>query len=214
LGGAALERKIASFGNYPRWSPDSSQILFQTRGFGLSCELYIVGLDGNFPRPIRTDLTDGTSAISATWHPNGKRISIWVWEIKPSAMPIFWTAPVERGGDKDGNRPGNPKDGGGYRREQSAWADSDFKFSWERSGTAIYFERTFRGGNSKAFAIESRRVKGWMFPFDANRGRITGAGRAVTSPGMEAWETSISRDGLSLAFLAKRSGRWELGRSR
>ena len=30
LGGEGLERKIASFGYYPRWSPDSSQILFQT----------------------------------------------------------------------------------------------------------------------------------------------------------------------------------------
>jgi DNA-binding winged helix-turn-helix (wHTH) protein len=30
LGGEGLERKIVSFGYYPRWSPDSSQILFQT----------------------------------------------------------------------------------------------------------------------------------------------------------------------------------------
>ncbi len=30
LGGEGLERKIASFGYYPRWSPDSSQILFRT----------------------------------------------------------------------------------------------------------------------------------------------------------------------------------------
>ena len=28
LGGAGLQRKIASFGYYPRWSPDSSRILF------------------------------------------------------------------------------------------------------------------------------------------------------------------------------------------
>ncbi len=30
LGGVGLERKIAPFGYYPQWSPDSSQILFQT----------------------------------------------------------------------------------------------------------------------------------------------------------------------------------------
>ena len=30
LGGAGLERRITAFGYYPRWSPDSSQILFQT----------------------------------------------------------------------------------------------------------------------------------------------------------------------------------------
>ena len=249
LGGAGLERKIASFGNYPRWSPNSSQILFQTRGFGLSCEFYIVGLDGNAPRPVQTDLTDRMWAISAAWHPDGKRISVWTWEMKPAAMPTFWTAPIEGGpAIKTEIGPEILKTaeaiaGSGI----SAWADSDFKFSWERSGTAIYFERTFRGarniwrmrvdpqtlkavaierlttgtdlhtdfsaspdGNKMAFASESRRVQGWMFPFDAKRGRITGAGRAVTSPGMEAWETSISRDGQRLAFLAKRSGRWEL----
>jgi Tol biopolymer transport system component/DNA-binding winged helix-turn-helix (wHTH) protein len=249
LGGAGLERKIAPFGNYPRWSPDSSQILFQTRGFGLSCELYIVGLDGDPPRPIRTDLTDGMWAISAAWHPDGKRVSIWVWEMKPSPMPIFWTAPVEGGAaikteiGPEILKMAEAVAGNGI----SAWADSDFKFSWARSGTAMYLERTFRGarniwrmrvdpqtlkavaierlttgtdlhtdfssspdGSKMAFASESRRVQGWMFPFDANRGRVTGTGRAVTSPGMEAWETSISRDGLRLAFLAKRSGRWEL----
>jgi Tol biopolymer transport system component/DNA-binding winged helix-turn-helix (wHTH) protein len=249
LGGAGLERKIASFGNYPRWSPDSSQILFQTRGFGLGCELYIVGLGGNPPRAIRTDLTDEMWAISAAWHPDGKRISVWVWEMKPSAMPIFWTAPVEGGAaikteiGPEILKTAEAVAGSGI----SAWADSDFKFSWARSGTAIYFERTFRGarniwrmrvdpqtlkaaaierlttgtdlhtdfssspdGSKLAFASESRRVQGWMFPFDAKGGRIKGAGRALTSPGMEAWETSISRDGLRLAFLAKRSGRWEL----
>src|SRR4029077_7688909 len=29
LGGAGLERKISSFGYYPRWSPDNSQIMFR-----------------------------------------------------------------------------------------------------------------------------------------------------------------------------------------
>jgi Tol biopolymer transport system component/DNA-binding winged helix-turn-helix (wHTH) protein len=249
LGGAGLERRIASFGNYPRWSPDSSQILFQTRGFGLGCELYIVGLDGNQPRPIRTDLTEGMWTISAAWHPDGRRISLWVWGIRPSAMPIFWTAPVEGGAaikteiGPEILKAAEAVAGIGV----GAWAVSDFKFLWARSGTAIYFERSFRGarniwrmgvnpqtlkavaierlttgtdlhtdfsaspdGTKMAFASESRRVQGWMFPFDAKRGRITGAGRAVTSPGMEAWETSVSRDGLRLAFQAKRSGRWEL----
>jgi Tol biopolymer transport system component/DNA-binding winged helix-turn-helix (wHTH) protein len=249
LGGAGMERKIASFGNYPRWSPDSSQILFQSRAFGLSCELYIVGLDGNPPHPVQTDLTDRIMTMSAAWHPDGKRISVWAWQMKPSAMPSFWTAPVDGGAaikteiGPEVLKTAEAVAGSGI----SAWADSDFKFSWARSGTAIYFERTFQGarniwrmrvdpqtlravaierlttgtdlhtdfsfspdGSKMAFASESRRVQGWKFPFDAKRGRITGGGRAITSPGMEAWLTSISRDGQRLAFLAKRSGRWEL----
>jgi DNA-binding winged helix-turn-helix (wHTH) protein len=32
IGGAGLERKVASFGYYPRWSPDSSRILFLETG--------------------------------------------------------------------------------------------------------------------------------------------------------------------------------------
>ena len=49
-----------------------------------------------------------------------------------------------------------------------------------------------------------------MFPFDATRGRLTGAGRSVTSPGVEAWEPNLSRDGKKLAFRALRAGKWEL----
>ena len=251
LGGAGLERKISSFGYYPRWSPDSSRILLQTIGFGLSCQFYVVGLEGNPPRPLQEDLTNRIWAISAAWHPDGKRISVWVWDwqMRPSPMPIFLTAPVDGGAAvKTEISPEILKTaemiaGSGI----SAWADSDFKLSWARSGNAIYFERTFRGarniwrmkvdpqslksiaierlttgteldsefsaspdGSKMAFTSESRRVRAWMFPFDARRGQVTGSGSAVTSPGMEAWETAISRDGRRLAFLAKRSGRWEL----
>jgi Tol biopolymer transport system component/DNA-binding winged helix-turn-helix (wHTH) protein len=249
LGGAGLARRIASFGYYPRWSPDSSRILFQSTGFALGCEFFVVALDGNPPHAVQPDLTDQNWAMSAAWHPDGKRISIWVWEMKPSPMPIFWTAPVEGGAAvKTDISPKILKEaedlaGNGV----SSWADSDFKFSWARSGAAIYFERTFRGarniwrirvnpqtlkalaierlttgpeldadfspspdGSKMAFTSESRRVQAWMFPFDANHGRMTGSGKAVTSAGMEAWESNISRDGRRLAFLGKRSGRWEL----
>jgi Tol biopolymer transport system component len=251
LGGTGLERKIAPFGYYPRWSPDGSRILLQTIGFGLPCQFYVVGLDGNPPRAVQEDLTNQISATSAAWHPDGKRISIWVadWEMRPSPIPIFWTVPVDGGKaikteiGPEVLKAAETIAGSGI----SAWADSDFKFSWARSGTAIYFERTFRGarniwqmkvhpqslkavaierlttgteldsefsaspdGSKMAFTSESRRVQAWMFPFDAQRGRVTGSGSAVTSPGMEAWDTSISRDGRRLAFSAKRSGRWEL----
>jgi Tol biopolymer transport system component/DNA-binding winged helix-turn-helix (wHTH) protein len=251
LGGAGLQRKIASFGYYPRWSPDSSRILLQTREFGVSCQLFVVSLDGNPPREVQTDLSNKTTIISAAWHPDGNRISVWAWDwdMLPWPIPKFWTVPVDGGTPvmtevvPEILKAAEAIAGSGI----SAWADSDFKFSWARSGTAIYFERTFRGakniwrmkvdpqtlkavaierlttstdldaefsaspdGSKIAFTSESRRVQAWMFPFDAQRGRVTGSGSAVTSPGMEAWETSISRDGRRLAFSAKRSGRWEL----
>ncbi len=120
LGGTGLERKIAPFGYYPRWSPDSSRILLQTIGFGLPCQFYVVGLDGNSPRAVQEDLTNQISATSAAWHPDGKRISIWTgdWATRPSSMPMFWTVPVDGGsGDRDRDRAGSPKGGGDDRGE-------------------------------------------------------------------------------------------------
>ena len=152
LGGTGLERKIAPFGYYPQWSPDSSRILLQTIGFGLPCQFYIVGLDGNPPRAVQEDLTNQIWVNSAAWHPDGKRISVWTWdsELRPSPMPIFWTVPIDGGSaikteiGPDILKAGETIAGSGI----SAWGDSDFKFSWAHSGTAIYFERTFRGSRN------------------------------------------------------------------
>src|SRR5882724_8192545 len=54
LGGAGLERKIASFGFDPHWSPDSSQILFDAEFTPLvsSHRFYITRLDGSPPREV------------------------------------------------------------------------------------------------------------------------------------------------------------------
>jgi Tol biopolymer transport system component len=65
-------------------------------------------------------------------------------------------------------------------------------------------------GKRLAFTVESERVQAWLFPFDATRGRVTGSGQAVTSPGIEAWQPTLTRDGKKLAFAATRTGRWEL----
>ena len=256
LGGAGLERKISSFGYFPRWSPDSSQILFLT-GFswGVGSSVYVVRLDGKPPRPIQADIPAGKWAISAAWHPDGKRVSIWVSRnesVSPdefSVMPFFVTAPA------DGGQTVRTKlsakalkaaaDVAGIAR--LAGSNPDFRFFWAPSGTAIYFERTLRGarniwrmkvdpqtlqatsierlttgtdlisdislspdGRRIAFASESVNVQAWMFPFDAKRGRVTGSGKAVTSPGMESWATSLSPDGSRLAISAVRAGRWEV----
>jgi len=81
LGGEGLARKIASFGYYPRWSPDGSQILFQNYFFitYLTDRFYVVGLDGGAPRQVFADFVSHQNlrAISAAWHPDGQRISMW-----------------------------------------------------------------------------------------------------------------------------------------
>ncbi len=81
-----LERRIAPFGYYPRWSPDSSQILFQTaRTSGLN-RIYVADLDGSAPREILAEFVSREPRalhrlLYATWHPDGKRIiSLGRWE--------------------------------------------------------------------------------------------------------------------------------------
>jgi Tol biopolymer transport system component len=55
-------------------------------------------------------------------------------------------------------------------------------------------------GRKLAFTGETQHIQAWLFPFDASTGRVTGAGAAVTSPGMEAWQENLSRVGKKLAF--------------
>jgi Tol biopolymer transport system component len=65
-------------------------------------------------------------------------------------------------------------------------------------------------GKKLAFTASSGKVSAWLYPFDANRGRITGPGSAVTSPGMGAWMTNVTRDGGKLAFSGVRAGEMRL----
>ena len=74
-----LERKISSFGYFPRWSPDSSQILFQTHfaPLGFVNKFYLAHLDGSAPNQVLAEffVHHKLWPAAAVWHPDGKRIS-------------------------------------------------------------------------------------------------------------------------------------------
>ena len=248
LGGEGLERKIASFGYYPRWSPDSSQILFQTTPLAVANRFYIANLSGSPPHEVLRGLfPDSVASVSAAWHPDGKRITVWAWDSAPAPIPTFWTAPIVGGMAIRTEIPAELMRQVGEAGSRREWWTTDFKFSWAPSGKAIYFERTSRAarniwrmsvdpqtlragaierlttgpgldtelslsadGKKLAFTGESRRIRAWLFPFDATRGRVSGSGHAVTSPGMDAWLPSLSRDGKKLAFSGNRGGNLEL----
>jgi hypothetical protein len=72
---------IASFGYYPLWSPDNSQILFLTHFVGAVFANFIS--QGNL------------EPLSAAWHPDGKRISLMAEG--PGPIADFWTVPVAGG---------------------------------------------------------------------------------------------------------------------
>ena len=250
LGGAGQERRIASFGYNPRWSPDSSRVLFESGPLpwrGVS-EFFIVGMDGAPPRKVLDDFFQehkSLVSIAAAWHPDGKRITVWVDDpAQPGPCPHLWTIPLDGG-------PAIPSpiapvvehrfhELAAHSAEE--WSN-DSGFAWAPAGNAIYVERTFGGarslwrlhvnpktleatsidqltssdgldtapalspdGRQLAFTAASGKVSAWLFPFDANRGRVTGDGRAITSPGVNAWLTSVSRDGSKLAFSGIRAG--------
>lgn len=248
LGGAGLERRVAAFGYHPRWSPDGSQILFRTSEFLGMNRFYVVALDGSQPHEVLTEFTalDKPGADEAAWHPDGKRITMWVDGSGPA--PDFWTVPLAGGVAVKSEVPPELA----RQMEEVAlpgiveWT-SEFTFSWAPSGRTLYFPCTFRGavnlwkmtvdpgtlrvtaiervttgpgpdaelapspdGRKLAFTEQSQHIQAWLFPFDAKRGSLTGAGRPITPLGMATWRPSLSRDGQKLAFACNRGGRSEL----
>jgi Tol biopolymer transport system component/DNA-binding winged helix-turn-helix (wHTH) protein len=195
LGGVGLERKIAPFGYYPQWSPDSSQVLFQTHftAIGYSSRFYVAQLDGSATREVLAEFIAQNKlwARSAAWYPDGKRVTVWVGDLSPS--PSFWTVPIAGGpGIKLEIAPAIQKklaeaSGEGEAGEQLG----DYSLLWSPSGDAIYFERGYR---------EARNI--WKMTVDPETLRATGIDRLTTGPGPDAG-VAVSTDGRRLAFAAK-----------
>jgi Tol biopolymer transport system component/DNA-binding winged helix-turn-helix (wHTH) protein len=195
LGGAGLERKISPFGYYPRWSPDSSQILFRTMFAPLTVpnQFYVIGLDGTPPREVFGDFVSELSqkdlyAVSAAWHPDGNRITLW---LRPYG-PGFWTLPLAGGPAVKSEL--SPELGklldqasGGYGNVR----DADFDFAWAPSGRALYWELTLRGAGNI-----------WRRMIDPQTLRPVGLERLTTNPGLDT-ELAVSPDGRKLAFTAE-----------
>ena len=247
LGGAGQMIKLSAFGYYPHWSPDSKQILFQTAPIAGDSRLFVTSFDSGEPSEVLRDFVvehDG-GVMSAIWHPDGKRISIWLWQ--PSLGPSIWTVPLFGGTAKLTAIPPEAS------RQLGEWSRSefadDFRFSWSPRADAVYFELTLTGtkniwklrvdpktlegtalerlttgqgpdagpfvspnGEQMLFTALSRKVQAWVFPLDADRGRIIGAGTPTISASMDGWHPSLTRDGSQLIVNAQRGGEQQLWR--
>ena len=73
-----VERMVSTFGYEPLWSPDGTLILFKRSAVLPDLPtIYVVGLDGKPPRPVRPDVLGQFRSLHAAWHPDGRRVSIW-----------------------------------------------------------------------------------------------------------------------------------------
>ena len=195
LGGTGLERKIVPFGYYPRWSPDSSQVLFQTHFSAIdACNRFFVAqLDGTPPREVMAETLaqDQLCAASAAWYPDGKRITAWVGTSSPS--PAFWTTPLAGGPNiKLEIAPAIQRELAEASGDAKAGQQlGEYSFSWSPSGDAIYFERGYRGAKNI-----------WKMTVDPGMLRATRIDRLTTGPGPDA-ALAVSADGKRLAFTAK-----------
>src|SRR5215469_16557313 len=250
LGGKGLERRLAAFGYHPQWSPDGSRILFRTAQFLGVNRFYVVSLDGSQPQEVLKDFTSpgNAMAVEAAWHPDNKRISMWVDDDNPGPAPDFWTVPLAGGVAARTEVPHDvARQLEGAALEGIQEFASEFAFFWAPSGKALYFPLTLRGavnlwkltvdqttlrataiermttgpgpyaqlalssdGRKLAFTAEAQHIQAWLFPFDASRGKLTGAGHAVTPVGLTTWRQSLSADGTRLAFSCGHGGRSEL----
>ena len=191
LGGAGLERKISSFGYFPRWSPEGSQILFRNhlKIIGMHDRFYVVDLRGGEPREVLADLIPQQDyhTDSVAWHPDGKRISLLLWGLAPS--PTFLTAPLSGGAAvKSEISPQAAK----QFADASATGVTELigaaKFSWAPSGKAIYFDRIYRG---------TRNL--WKVNIDPATLQVTDAERLTVGAGYDV-QPVVSADGKKLAF--------------
>jgi Tol biopolymer transport system component/DNA-binding winged helix-turn-helix (wHTH) protein len=195
LGGQGLEKRIASFGYHPRWSPDGSEIMFRTHFIGIEYQdrFYVVQLGGSPPREVLAEFLTQHNlwAASVAWHPDGKRLTVFVDEPGPS--PSIWTVPIVGGaGIKSEITPAIAQElrevaVSGTREE---WRGA-FAFCWAPSGRAIYFERVYRGTqNIWKLTVDPKTLQG-----TAIERLTTGSARAT--------EPAVSPDGRRLAFSVK-----------
>ena len=234
-----VERMVSSFGYEPRWSPDGTLILFKRSAVLPDLPtIYVVGLDGKPPRPVRPDVLGQFNSLFAAWHPDGRRISIW--GAIGNSRARFLTVPLESGNVTT--------------PEISAQVQNDLarvspgRFAWAASRRYIYFEgraddtqnvwrvtidpvtdkwvdgpeRLTTGagqetnvaispdGTRLVFTTTTSRTRLWAFPFDSANGRITGQPHPITQGSTGEVDFDARADGSKVAYRTVRAGRNEL----
>lgn len=234
-----VERMVSTFGYEPLWSPDGTLILFKRSAVLPDLPtIYVVGLDGKPPRPVRPDVLGQFSSLRAAWHPDGRRISIWGTIGKEEVT--FLTVPLEAG------NAAAPEMSSQVRQDLAAVSPG--RFVWAPSRRFIYFEgragdtqnvwrvtvdpltekwvdgpeRLTTGageetnvaispdGTKVVFTTTSSKTRLWAFPFEPGGGRVTGAPYPITQGNTGEVDFDAQADGSKVAYRTVRAGRDEL----
>lgn len=195
VGGNGLQRRIATFGHFPHWSPDGSKILFQSHHFGNSSKIFLVDVrNGSEPREVLAAVTGNADILSAAWHPDGNRVTLWGWDVLASPIPTFWTASIDSSEaavkttvSDELLKLAEAEAGANF----GGWADSDSRFCWDHSGKNIYFERMLRG---------ARNI--WRMQVDPESLKAVNLERITTGTEL-ASDFALSADDRKMVFTSK-----------
>jgi len=189
------ERRLAGFGQRPRWSPSGREILFSS-GAGEAARavrIYVARAEGGEPRLVQSDVLAGFGPASAAWHPDG-RITLWGHDASRR-----WAMATVSSTGRDVMRSAIPAD---VARDLDSGDVAFSNFVWAPSGRYVYFE---------GLSHSVRHL--WRVPVDPQTLDWTGPPVRLTSGTETDTGLSISPDGRHLAFsaLAGRSGIWAFG---
>jgi Tol biopolymer transport system component/DNA-binding winged helix-turn-helix (wHTH) protein len=237
--GGGPPRPVSPFGYEPRWSPDGTHILFKRSTVLPNLpSVYVVGLDGRPPRPLRPDVLGRFTTLQTAWHPDGRRVS--VWGAIGRTEQAFLTVPLS-GGEATASAIADDV-------ERGLANLSPGRFAWAPSGRFIYFEavtgdtqnvwrvtvdpRTGTWGDGPEplttgptdatdvaispdgtrllLTTTSTRTRLWAFPFDVRGGRLTGEPYPVTDGSTGEVDFDVRDDGSMLVYRTVRAGRDEL----
>jgi Tol biopolymer transport system component/DNA-binding winged helix-turn-helix (wHTH) protein len=233
------ERMVSNFGYEPRWSPDSTRILFK-RSVVLPDlpTVYVVSFDGRPPQPVRPDVLAQFRSLQAAWCPDGLRVSIWGSDHRANMR--FLNVPISTSEA--------PVSIISAEVQRSMAGLTAGRFVWARSGRRIYFEgvaadtrniwsisadpatgqltagpeRLTTGTGQETnvavsadetkilFTSSTSRTRLWAFPLDRETARIVGEPRPISQGRTGEVDFDAQADGSKVAYRAIRAGRNEL----
>jgi Tol biopolymer transport system component len=215
-------RRLTDFGFNPAWSPDGREIAVATEGafdpasrYSKS-QLFRIDVATGAPRPLL--VPDG---VQPSWSPHGWRIAYWGLA-QPGGRRVIWTIPAV------GGTPVKVVDDAFYNWSPAWSPDGRFLYFasnrggsmnlWrvaidERSGEVMGSPRpittpsvwsalpTFsRDGRLLLYATNDNRSYVEQFPFDPQRGRVTGPPAIVFQGARAIYSCDVSPDGAWLTL--------------